>query len=196
MTELFAIRHGETEWNIQHRFQGQRNSPLTAHGKAQALAKQAAFARLRFDALYSSDLPRALETAALLFPDRKVESTPLLRELAMGALEGLPIDDPGEHAELARTLFRQPEAFVPTEATESIPQLMARVQRFLTLVAERHSNQRVAAISHGGAIRALWTVVAEQPPAALWQGPAIHNLEAMRFTHEEGRWRYLPEGEG
>lgn len=195
MTELIAIRHGETEWNIQHRFQGQQNSPLTAHGRKQAIAKQAEFARLHPDALYSSDLPRALETAALLFPDRSAEPSPLLRELAMGALEGISIDDPGEHAELARTLFQQPEAFVPAKDTESVEQLMARLQAFLALVAERHPDQRVAAVSHGAAIRALWAVVAEQPASTLWKGPGIHNLETMRFVYHDGHWRYLPEGE-
>lgn len=194
MTELYAIRHGETEWNIQRRFQGQQNSPLTARGRTQAIEKQSEAALLRPDVLYCSDLPRAVETAELLFPGLTAEPTPLLRELAMGALEGVSIDEPGEYAELARTLLYEPAAYVPSEGAESVEQLMARAKAFLVMVAERHPGQRVAAVSHGAAIRAMWTVVTGQSAAVFWQAPRIHNLERMCFVYD-GVWQYLPEGE-
>lgn len=195
MIELFAIRHGETEWNIQHRFQGQQNSPLTAHGRNQAIEKQAEAMRLHPDALYCSDLPRAMETAALLFPNRTPTYTPLLRELAMGALEGVSIDNPGEYAGLAQRLFQQPEAYVPTEGAESMAQLLSRARDFLALMVEGHPGERVAAVAHGAIIRALWIVVSGQDAAFFWQAPRIHNLEGMHFAYD-GAWRYLSEGEG
>lgn len=195
MTELFAIRHGETEWNIQRRFQGQLNSPLTDRGRAKTIEKQPEVELLHPDVLYCSDLPRAVETAELLFPGLVPEHTPLLRELAMGVLEGVFIDEPGAHAELARTLLYEPEAYVPSEGAESVEQLFSRAEAFLAMVAERHLGQRVAAVSHGAAIRAMWTVTAGQPAASFWQAPPVHNLERMHFVYD-GAWQYLTEGEG
>src|SRR3954471_17222599 len=62
-SELFLVRHGETAWNAESRFQGQQNSPLTALGVAQAEAAAAYLAAYELSALYSSDLPRTLQTA-------------------------------------------------------------------------------------------------------------------------------------
>ena len=62
-TRLCLVRHGETAWNAEHRVQGQLDVPLNAIGQAQALAAARALARERFDAVYSSDLQRARQTA-------------------------------------------------------------------------------------------------------------------------------------
>ena len=66
MTDLLFIRHGETDWNRQQRFQGQIDVPLNATGMAQAARVAERLAADRHDALFSSDLQRARETAAPL----------------------------------------------------------------------------------------------------------------------------------
>ena len=93
MTSLLVIRHGETDWNRQHRFQGQIDVPLNATGQAQA---QRLAARLRdevIDVLVCSDLQRAMATAEPLAHQRglALQTQPLWREQGFGVLEGLDV---------------------------------------------------------------------------------------------------------
>jgi probable phosphoglycerate mutase len=88
---LCLVRHGETDWNAQKRIQGQIDIPLNARGRAQAAATAAGLAGQRFDAVYSSDLARAWQTAqpiaaALGLP---LYAAPGLRERHYGRMQGL-----------------------------------------------------------------------------------------------------------
>src|SRR5918912_404825 len=93
--QLLLIRHGETTWNRQGRIQGHRDSPLTERGLAQARAAAARLARERIDALYSSDLVRAQETAhhVAAATALRVRLDEALRERAFGMLEGKTWDE-------------------------------------------------------------------------------------------------------
>ena len=83
------MRHGETDWNRQHRFQGQIDVPLNAAGRAQAERLAQRLAHEVFDVVVSSDLQRARSTAELAAAGRAIVSEPLWREQAFGVLEGL-----------------------------------------------------------------------------------------------------------
>ena len=90
-TRFCLVRHGETAWNAEGRLQGQIDIPLNAAGRAQAEATAARLAAHRFDALYSSDLSRALETAApaATLLGLQTRPTPSLRERQFGGFQGL-----------------------------------------------------------------------------------------------------------
>src|SRR5437868_1324681 len=88
MTELIVMRHGETDWNRQQRFQGQIDVPLNAVGQAQAQRLAQRLVAEPFDVVVSSDLQRARTTAALAAGGRDVRIDPLWREQAFGVLEG------------------------------------------------------------------------------------------------------------
>ncbi len=91
MTELVLVRHGETDWNAEHRFQGHADPPLNDRGRAQAHALADELRGTPFDAAYTSPLRRAAETAEILavelqLPVRPVEA---LREIDVGEWQGL-----------------------------------------------------------------------------------------------------------
>ena len=90
MTEIIIIRHGETEWNKTGRFQGHSDIALSQEGRAQAAALGRNLAVDDVDAIYASDLTRAMETAAPLAKRFGLEVIPdaALRELNFGAWEG------------------------------------------------------------------------------------------------------------
>ena len=91
MADLYLVRHGQTELNVQNILQGGHDSPLTARGREQALATRAAFeARgVTFDRVYSSPLGRARRTAELIAGEgRSIELVDDLREWHLGSLEG------------------------------------------------------------------------------------------------------------
>ena len=91
MTTILLARHGETDWNRDRRVQGHTDVPLNDEGRRQAQALSRELDGCRFDAVYSSDLARAIETAEILAEQRGLEVTalPALREKHFGTWEGL-----------------------------------------------------------------------------------------------------------
>ncbi len=95
MTTLYLIRHGETPWNIEGRYQGQLDPPLNENGRRQAQGTAAQLAPLGFEALYSSDLARARQTAKALAEKTglPLHLDPRLREIDQGEWQGVLIGD-------------------------------------------------------------------------------------------------------
>lgn len=148
------IRHGETDWNAERRIQGHRDLPLNAVGLAQAEALARGLADLRADAIFSSDLLRARQTAQPLADalGLELQLDPDLRERNFGCCEGRTIDEvmTGD-AIVARGLSsRQPDFVLP--GGESLLQHQARIEACLARLVARHAGQIIAVVSHGGVL--------------------------------------------
>jgi 2,3-bisphosphoglycerate-dependent phosphoglycerate mutase len=165
-TELLLIRHGETDWNLARRIQGHTDIALNQTGHAQALALAAALAELHkrqpFDALYSSDLQRALQTAApaaaaLML---QIRQDARLRERHYGVLEGLDAAEQlRKFPEETRLLqARDPDYTLP--GGESRNTFFARVLQALHEIAARHGGQRILVVTHGGALDGAYRAAA------------------------------------
>jgi uncharacterized phosphatase len=148
-TTILLVRHGETDWNLARRVQGHTDRPLNDTGRAQAAALADELAREPVDAVYSSDLARAYETAAAVAARHGLEVTALrdLRERHFGTWEGLTDDEFLERFPHARG---QPwgDAETPAEMAE-------RVVGALERIADSHPGQRVVVVAHGGPLRAV-----------------------------------------
>jgi probable phosphoglycerate mutase len=145
MVRLWLARHGETAWNVVHRFQGWADIELTATGRAQANALGARLAGRRFDRVWSSDLGRAVETARLAVGEPTTDRR--LREIDFGTLEGLVWDQLGEEVRLALRGFDGFQA----PGGES---MAAFKQRVLEFIAELGPGDHLV-VTHGGVIRML-----------------------------------------
>jgi probable phosphoglycerate mutase len=159
MIELVVIRHGETDFNRQRRFQGQVDVPLNAMGELQARRLAVRLAGERFDAVVTSDLGRAFQTAALATQAHALPLTrqPLWREQAFGVLEGL--DAPGimqVYPELWARWIRHDADFVPPGGGESVRQFQQRVLDAVRRLEHSHAGRTVAVFSHGGVLDMLW----------------------------------------
>lgn len=97
-TRIVLVRHGQTEWNVSRRFQGQADVPMDAHGRAQAEAAAVELAGIGATACYSSDLSRAMETAELVAGASGIGVTPddRLREVHVGDWTGLLLSEVAE----------------------------------------------------------------------------------------------------
>ena len=151
MTELYLIRHAEAEGNIYRRLHGQYNARLTYNGLRQIEALKARFADVRIDAVYSSDLARACQTAMALCGPKglPLHREPRFREVFAGEWENRPF------AELERTepeqmanFLRNPEQWRAPGA-ETYERYSTRFAEALRDVAEAHPDQTVAVFSHG-----------------------------------------------
>jgi broad specificity phosphatase PhoE len=149
VTTILLARHGETDWNAESRVQGHTDRPLNEVGTTQAAALAEELAGERIDAVYSSDLSRALDTARAVADPRglPVESIPGLRERNFGTWEGL-LDE--------EILERFPQAHTgPWGDDETPEQLDERVLEALRAIASEHPDGQVLVVSHGGPLRAV-----------------------------------------
>jgi probable phosphoglycerate mutase len=161
MTEVILIRHGETDWNVQGRFQGQIDVPLNAFGERQAARMAERLAHERVDVMYCSDLLRTRQTAAPAERELRLTAAPdaALREQHFGVLEGLSFEEVrARHPdELAGWMLHDPDYTLPEG--ESGRRFHARVVGALNALAARHAGQRLAVVTHGGVLDMLYRTV-------------------------------------
>ena len=147
-------RHGETDWNRDQRFQGHADPPLNEAGREQARALGERLAGERLDAVYTSPLQRASETAAIVAARLGLEPEPLdgLREVDVGSWSGLTRTDVEQR--FPDGYRRWLEFGHGWDDGESYDDLGKRVLAALTQLAARHPGGRILVVTHGGPMRA------------------------------------------
>jgi probable phosphoglycerate mutase len=158
MTELLFIRHGETAWNREQRFQGHRDVPLNELGHLQARRLAERLAADPHDALYCSDLTRARETAAPLAVAWAQRPIPMveLREQNFGLFEGLDhATVTARHPELWQSWLEHRADFA-LPGGESRREFHARVLLAVRELARSAPGRRLAVVTHGGVLDILW----------------------------------------
>ena len=170
---IYLMRHGETEWNAQHRLQGRQNTDLTAAGKQQAVAYGERLNREPLShskaRIISSPLKRALDTAtivagALGVPTGRIEIEPRIIEIDMGRWDGLTWDEVQRDDGEAYAHRRTDRWNVPVPGGESFSDVASRVGQWLS---EVEKNQTIIAVSHGGASRVIRGLYARLAPQAI-----------------------------
>jgi probable phosphoglycerate mutase len=190
VTQLLLVRHGETDWNRDRRFQGHADQPLNDAGREQARALADELAGERIDVVYTSDLVRARETAeivaARLGAEVLVRSE--LREIDVGEWEGLSWPEIEErHPEGARSWHEHGHGWT---SGETYDQLGERIIKALQQIAADHPAQRVLVVGHGGTVRATRAFIEGLSVAdSRRQSPPIGNCEVFRVAVEDGSFR-------
>lgn len=188
-TRICIIRHGETDWNVDRRIQGHTDIPLNETGRAQALAMAFNAAHQRFDAIYSSDLARAQETARVLAQreDQQVKLLPQLRERHYGIFQGLTAaEGAAQHpAAHAHYLARDPD--YDFEGGESLRRFAERVSEAIAWLVRHHGGQTIAAVSHSGVLDVVYRRATGRPLSAP-RDFAIPNCALNWFRFDGQGW--------
>lgn len=153
-THVVIIRHGQSQGNAEGRFGGHTDTPLSPRGRKQARATAKALASEKFSAIYSSDLPRAIETASPLakLTGVPLQTTDALRERSVGVMEGLTFEEAAEqHPEQYQALLRRDFEHILLGG-ESYRQTLDRASRQLDEAIEEHRGGRIALFAHTGTI--------------------------------------------
>ncbi|TRZ64234.1 MAG: histidine phosphatase family protein [Rhodocyclaceae bacterium] len=153
-TRLCLIRHGETDWNAERRVQGQVDIPLNAKGLFQAEAVARGLADESFAALYSSDLQRALQTAApaAAFHHLPIRSDPLLRERHFGVLQSLTAEEARVRHPQASLRHAARDSGYDYEDGESLMVFEQRIRECLRALFRRHRGETILVVTHGGVL--------------------------------------------
>ena len=148
-TTLVVLRHGQTDWNHGRRFQGQADIKLNATGVRQAEAMRAKLARFHFDAVYSSPLQRALDTARIVAPDAAIGTDDRLMEINVGTWSGRTWDEIIAEMPDYEERYANGIDFRRSPSGETLAELVERGRPALLEIAERHEDQTVLVVSHG-----------------------------------------------
>ncbi len=178
MTRLSLVRHGQTDWNLARRIQGSTDVPLNSTGRAQADATGRALAEGDWDAIYTSPLSRAQETASIIAGHVDLSSpTPVdgIAERRYGEAEGLTGPE---------ILARWPEG-TPVPGRESREAVVQRALPALLDLAERHDGESLIVVSHGGVIGSLVRHLTGH--ALPGPGEVIPNGSVHTFLFRDGR---------
>jgi broad specificity phosphatase PhoE len=188
MTTVYLARHGESDWNVERRWQGHADRPLTERGREQAARLAERLADVELDAIYASDLRRAWETAEAVARSRGIEvvQLPELREVDVGSWCGFTRD---ECADL------YPDAFARWQAGgsgwdngESYEDMGERIVAAIRRLAVEHAGGTILVVSHGGPIRAVHAHALGVDIATHRRtGPVEPNARLSAVAVEDGR---------
>ena len=170
MTKVIFIRHGQTEWNVTGRYQGQSDVKLTEEGKKQAEKLADNFPVAKVDAVYASDLCRAMVTAETIANKfgLKVQAESAFRELSFGDWEGLTYQQIVDKWEDAMANFLQHPDVLEIPGGESFPAVQQRAMKRLNELIEKHDGQTIVVVAHGAVLRTMLTAALHMPLQYLW----------------------------
>ena len=190
MTEIYLIRHTQAEGNLYHAMQGHWDGDVTALGLRQIDALAERFREVKIDALYSSDLKRAMLTAGAIRRTHPLELRTRrdLREINVGPWEARFFADiQRETPELTELFLLRAEAFY-LEGAETYGDVRRRASAALTEIAEENDGKTVAVVSHGITIRCLLSFILQKSlddPEL----PICGNTGVTHLYYEDGAFR-------
>jgi broad specificity phosphatase PhoE len=191
MTRVLLIRHGETSWNRERRWQGHADPPLSEDGIRQSarLAAHLRTKRIPIATVYSSDLRRASSTARQLASALEVDLVcdPAWREIDVGLWTGLSREEIKERfGEDWKKIAKG--ADLPRGGGETFALFSTRVLGALTALTDRHPRESVAVVTHGGVVRALLLHVLGLPWTRMREVEAVGNTAVSEIVWDRARW--------
>jgi probable phosphoglycerate mutase len=203
--EVYVMRHGTTDWNLERRMQGSHNIQLNDEGRALARVTSEALKDIRFDHIFSSPLDRAYETATIIRGERNLDiiKDDRLKEVCFGVYEGKA---PSERPEECKLFFKDPPAYVPPEGAESYEELLKRTGDFIDTVlvplSIKEPNARVLVSGHGAMNKALQLHFCHKELKDFWSGEwqkncciSIYDVDGFQFKMLEDSKIFYEEEE-
>ncbi|HNX68955.1 MAG TPA: histidine phosphatase family protein [Candidatus Omnitrophota bacterium] len=159
MTRIILVRHGETAWTLEGRYQGRTDTLLTSKGKTQASKLARFFKNEKIDCFYSSRRSRAYETARAIakFHGKEVRQKGYLDEMSFGAWEGKTFRDLIRERDPIYRAWCRGRLLTP-RGGESISHFTKRIRAALEEFRKKHPGKTVLAVTHGGVIRMALTL--------------------------------------
>ena len=170
-TRIYLIRHGESTWNAQRRWQGVADSPLSDAGRAEAILLADALHAVPLQAVYCSPLRRAVDTAAVVAAVHRLDVIPVadLREIAFGVWESLLATEVEQRfGALLKEWWERPDR-VQIPGAEPLDAARARVSAAIHEIVARHQDSQVAVVAHGGVNKLLMLTLLDAPLSSYWR---------------------------
>jgi probable phosphoglycerate mutase len=193
---IYLARHGQTDWNAEHRLQGTSDTVLNSTGREQAARLAERLRGLKIDAAYSSTLRRSRETADIVRGSVPLEPLAGLNERRLGMFEGRQVDatDPLTAREYAR---RSQEPDDTLDGGESLTQFFERVRATVTAIRAQHASGTILIVGHGGTnqmiVRALLDLSAQQAQSFEQANDDLYLIELAPGSSAR-LWKWIDPG--
>ena len=198
MTRIILIRHCEAEGNIKRVFQGHTDADISENGRKQLDLLRLRCRNIQIDAIYSSPLVRAYETARILRGKRQLEikTDDRLMEIGFGVMEGAHCNkltelEPGSPFHM---FFNRPELYPTPEGGESFEDITGRARAFLKdLVGWQKDSDRVMIVAHGAMNKALLRVIRNLELKDYWKGMLQKNCGVTIVKYDGINYEMIEE---
>lgn len=191
-TTIYLVRHGETNWNKERRFQGQKDVPLNEYGRIQAkkLSEKLNIGKSTIDAIYSSDLKRAYETAKIIAEkyNYNVRINTDLRERFFGVLEGLRLEE--FKKDYPNTNFYDFDIDENLKI-EPYTDFKRRIYNAILTICEDHLNGSILIVSHGAAINSFLHEISNGILGAGQTKISNTGITTIIYDHKSKKWRVV-----
>lgn len=197
MLKLYITRHGETEWNIQKRMQGWKNSNLTERGIANAKALGESLKETEFNRVYCSPLDRTKHTTELILNGRDIEVVyeENLREIHLGEVEGLNQQEANAvHSDFSIHFWEKPHLY-KAKSGEDFYQVRERVVKTLDKIIAENPTGNVLIVTHGVILKTIHSYFKNLPMERLWDPPFIYDTSLTIVQIEDGKCNIVVEGD-
>lgn len=187
-TMLYITRHGETEWNVEKRMQGRKNSNLTETGMLQAKQLGERMKDMEIDVIFSSPSGRAMHTAQLIKGDRDIPivADEHLYEIDMGVWEGHTQVELQEKYSKEFDLFWNAPHQYETKSGESFYDARIRVLKGLEYILKKHEGESVLIVSHAITSLLMMGHFEQRSIENIWNGPFMHSASLSMVEVKEG----------
>ncbi|GCE23475.1 histidine phosphatase family protein [Dictyobacter kobayashii] len=188
-TILYITRHGQTQWNAEHRMQGHADAPLTDMGVRQATWLHDALLTVDFAAIYASSSMRAYRTAEIVRGSRNqsVIASEDLKEIGLGTWEGhltteLEQQEPDEFF----AFWNAPQLYQAHNGGETFAQVRQRVLPKVEELVNLHTGQTILLVTHAVTLKTILNDFGQRPLTHFWDPPVIHPTSLSKVVIEDG----------
>ncbi len=198
MINLYVVRHGQTKWNVERRFQGWLDSPLTENGVKCAAQLRDQLSHIHFDACYASTSPRAYKTLELILSSNSsdYQTDDRLKEIRLGAWQGMTHTQIEDKYPVELELFYDdPEGFNLEEA-ETFPEVYSRVKSFIDEVINDHEMKKleipdyepsnILIVTHGVTLKLAQLIFDGAPLGELVNYNVANNAQVHHYQYTKG----------
>ncbi|NWO18925.1 histidine phosphatase family protein [Leptotrichia sp. oral taxon 223] len=200
--KLYIVRHGQTEWNVQEKFQGQLNSPLTEEGKVKIRKTATELADIEFEAVYTSKLGRTVGTAEIILESNnnekrkndneklKLQKLSELNEIYFGEWQGMTFAEIFvKFPEEAHNYFYDVKNYCAGNVKgEELQDGLKRFLRGLNKIVEENNSGNVLVVTHGTVLELFFNYIENKEANDLDERKLIGNGEYKVFTYENGKY--------
>lgn len=197
-TTIYLVRHGQTEWNLEKRMQGHKNSPLTKLGITQARGLYNKLFEENIDIIYSSESKRAYNTAEIIKGNRTIPIMVKqeLREIHMGHWEGLQqLDIINKYPESWDHFWNKPHLYVPTELGESYQELQDRVIPVVEDIINLSQGKTILIVTHRITLKMIMAYFNNQEIHDIWRTSDIEPASLCKVSIKDGIAKVLLHGD-
>lgn len=200
--KLYIVRHGQTEWNVQEKFQGQLNSLLTEEGKVKIRKTATELADIEFEAVYTSKLGRTVGTAEIILESNNIEKRKNdneklklqklseLNEIYFGEWQGMTFAEIFvKFPEEAHNYFYDVKNYCAGNVKgEELQDGLKRFLRGLNKIVEENNSGNVLVVTHGTVLELFFNYIENKEANDLDERKLIGNGEYKVFTYENGKY--------